>query len=98
MNARTRLRVALKTNAISLQILAYFFDNFFIFRGWLLIVYLSTDNSNTSLYLLLLNFLILALSTRYSGAVRSLTANRLVIAALPQPPLVHPMAGLVVKI
>ena len=29
------------------------------------------------------------------GAVRSLTANRLVIAAMPQPPLVLPMTGLV---
>ena len=34
----------------------------------------------------------------YSGVLRFLAANRLVIAPLPQPPLVHPMAGLVIKI
>ena len=38
------------------------------------------------------------LHSGYSVVLRFLAANRLVIAPLPQPPLVHPMARLVIKI
>ena len=53
-NAFTRLHVALKTNAISMQIFQYFFDNYFVFSQWPLIFYNS--NINTSLYRFLLKF------------------------------------------
>ena len=54
VNALIRLRLALKTNANSMQIFQYFFDNFFVFRQWPLIFYIS--NINTGLYRFLLKF------------------------------------------
>ena len=54
VNELIRLRLALKTNANTMQIFQYFFDNFFVFSQWPLIFYIS--NTNTSLYRFLLNF------------------------------------------
>ena len=55
LNALSRLRLALKTNANSLQILPYSFDNFFISSQWSLII--DIFKFNTSLYRFLLKFL-----------------------------------------
>ena len=49
------MRLALKTNANSLQILEYFFDNFFIFSQWPLIF--DIIKFNTCLYRFLLKIL-----------------------------------------
>ena len=67
-NALTRLRVALKTNAISMQIFQYFFDKFFDFSQWPLIFYIS--NINTSLYRFLLKFLNFVIYTSLQFLVR----------------------------
>ena len=66
--ALIRLRLALKINAISMQIFQYFFDNFFVFSQWQLIFYKS--NINTSLYRFLLKIFNFGIYTSLPFLVR----------------------------
>ena len=68
VNDLIRLRVALKTNANSMQIFQYFFDNFFVFSQWQLIFYIS--NMNTRLYRFLLKFFNFGIYTSLPFLVR----------------------------
>ena len=58
-----------QTNAISMQIFLYFFDNFFVFNQWSLIFYNS--NINTSLYQFLLKIFNFGIYTSLPFLVRS---------------------------